>query len=71
MVDFYRGFLPGAARALRSLMDCLRGGPKGPKAVEWNSEREAAFTEVKQMMASATSRVADPHSFHPDPDPAF
>ncbi len=51
MVNFYRSFLPGAARALKPLTDCLR--------VEWNSEREAAFTEVKQMLASAT-RLAHP-----------
>jgi cleavage and polyadenylation specificity factor subunit 1 len=36
MVNFYRRFLPGAARALRPLTDCLRGGPKGLTAVEWN-----------------------------------
>ncbi len=59
MVNFYRHFLPGAARALKPLTDCLRGGPKGPTAVEWNGEREAAFTEVKQMLASA-SRLAHP-----------
>jgi hypothetical protein len=34
MVNFYRRFLPGAARALKPLTDCLRGGPKGPTAVE-------------------------------------
>ncbi len=59
MVNFYRRFLPGAARALKPLTDCLRGGPKGPTAVEWNGEREAAFTEVKQMLPSAT-RLAHP-----------
>jgi hypothetical protein len=59
MVNFYRRFLPGAARALKPLTDCLRGGPKGPTAVEWSGEREAAFTEVKQMLASAT-RLAYP-----------
>jgi hypothetical protein len=59
MVNFYRRFLPGAARALRPLTDCLRGGPKGPTVVEWNGEREAAFREVKHMLASAT-RLAHP-----------
>jgi hypothetical protein len=59
MVNFYRRFLPGAARALKPLKDCLRGGAKGPKTVEWNGEREAAFTEVKQMLPSAT-RLAHP-----------
>ncbi len=54
IVNFYRRLLPGAARGLRPLRDCLRGGPKGPTAVEWNGEREAAFMEVKQMLASAT-----------------
>jgi hypothetical protein len=56
MVNFYPRFLPGAARALRPLTDCLQGGLKSPTAVEWNSEREA---EVKQMLASAT-RLANP-----------
>jgi hypothetical protein len=59
MVNFYRRFLPGAAKALRPLMDCLWGIPKGPTPVEWNCEKEAAFTEVKQMLASAT-RLAHP-----------
>jgi hypothetical protein len=36
MVNFYSRFLPGVARALRPLTDCLRGCPKGPAAVEWN-----------------------------------
>ncbi len=36
MVNFYRRFLLGVARVLRPLTDCLRGGPKGPTAVEWN-----------------------------------
>jgi hypothetical protein len=57
MVNFYRRFLPGAARALRPLTDCLQGDLKGPMAVEWNGEREAAFMEVKQMLASATRLV--------------
>ncbi len=34
MVNFYRRFLQGAARALKSLTDSLQGGPKGPTAVE-------------------------------------
>jgi hypothetical protein len=51
--------LPGATRALRRLTDCLRGSPKGPTAVEWKGEREVAFMEVKQMLASAT-RLAHP-----------
>jgi hypothetical protein len=51
MVNVYRRFLPGAARALKPLTDCLRGGPKGPTVVEWNDERQAAFTKVKQMLA--------------------
>jgi hypothetical protein len=59
MVNFYRRFLPGATRALRPLTDCLQGGLKGPMAVEWNGEREAAFMEVRQMLASAT-RLAHP-----------
>jgi hypothetical protein len=59
MVNFYHGFLPGATRALKPLTDCLHGGPKGPTAVEWNGEREVAFTEVKQMLTSAT-RLAHP-----------
>ncbi len=58
MVNFYRRFLPGAARALRPLTDCLQGRPKGPTAVEWNSKREVKV-EVKQMLASAT-RLAHP-----------
>ncbi len=32
MVNFYRRFLPGAAKLLKPLTDCLRGGPKGATA---------------------------------------
>jgi hypothetical protein len=57
MVNSYCRFLPGATRALRPLTDCLQGGLKGPMAVEWNGEREAAFMEVRLMLASATRLV--------------
>jgi hypothetical protein len=40
MVNFYCRFLPGAARALRLLTDCLRGSTKGATAVEWNGDRK-------------------------------
>ncbi len=47
MVNFYRRFLPGVAKVLKPLTDCLRGGPKG------------ATIMAKQLLASA-ARLAYP-----------
>jgi hypothetical protein len=37
MVNFYCWFLPGAAKVLKLLTDCLRGGPKGTTIIRADS----------------------------------
>ncbi len=66
VVDFPRpstvkelqGFL-GAAKVLKPLTDCLRGGPKGATINSWEASMETAFESVKQLLASA-ARLAYP-----------
>jgi transposase InsO family protein len=59
LVNFYRKFLPGAAKILKPLTDSLRGGQAA--AVEWSAEMEEAFRAAKQLLCRATCLA------HPDP----
>jgi hypothetical protein len=34
-------------------------------------EKDDDITPFDGILSAFTTRVADPHSFHPDPDPAF
>jgi hypothetical protein len=52
MINFYRRFIPGAAKILRPLTDALKGGQK--KQVEWKPDMEAAFLEIKAALCSST-----------------
>ncbi len=58
IVNFYRRFLPGAARALTLLTDCLRGGPKGPTAVEWSGQDAGQFNIQKVRYSSVRCSIA-------------
>ena len=59
MVNFYRKFLPGAARVLVSLTDTL----KGPgKSLTWSPVLDFAFTKAKDFLSSVLELV------HPHPD---
>jgi cleavage and polyadenylation specificity factor subunit 1 len=59
LVNFYRRFLPSAARVLKPLMDSLASGQ--PSSLAWTDEMSAAFDEAKKMLCEATCLV------HPDP----
>jgi len=59
MVNFYRRFLPAAARVLRPLTDSLKGGQKG--TLEWTEEMQRAFEDSKQAIYNAVELG------HPDP----
>ena len=54
MINFYRRFMPGAARIQEPLNDLLRGNVKGRTPVNWNPAANAAFDEVKDALARAT-----------------
>ena len=43
MINFYRRFIPGAARAQAPLNDLLQGNAKGRAPVTWNPAADAAF----------------------------
>jgi hypothetical protein len=60
MVNFYRRFLPGIACTLAPLTDALKGGRKGPAAVEWSTAMQTAFQAAKEALCQASTLV------HPD-----
>ncbi len=60
LVNFYRRFIPGAARILLPLTNALRGG-KRAKFV-WDQAMQEAFLQAKQAVCRATQLS------HPDPE---
>jgi len=55
MLNFYRKFIPAAARILKPLTDALKGGPSGSTQLVWSSAMESAFLAAKSGLAAATS----------------
>ena len=58
MINFYRCFLPGIARTLRSLTNALAGNPR---VLNWSQELQDAFDRAKSALSSAVSLT------HPSP----
>ena len=54
MLNFYRRFIPEAARVQAPLNELLTGNIKGKDSVPWNNLAEAAFTECKDALANAS-----------------
>jgi hypothetical protein len=50
MINFYRRFLPGAARTLRPLTAALSGNPK---TLPWTPNMETAFAAAKKALVAA------------------
>ena len=59
MINFYRRFIPGAARVLKPMTDALRGSKRS--ALDWTAEMEQSFSSSKQGLASAVQLA------HPNP----
>jgi Reverse transcriptase (RNA-dependent DNA polymerase) len=59
MLNFYRRFLPQAAKVLKPLTDCLKGATVAT-AVSWTDKRVAAFEAAKQLLGRAACLA------HPD-----
>ncbi len=59
LVNFYRRFVPVAAKILRPLTDALRSS--GNSRLSWTTGMEAAFLKAKQAVCRAASLA------HPDP----
>jgi len=55
MINFYRRFIPGAAREQAILNDMLRGPKiKSKTKIDWSTEQELAFKECKDSLGRAT-----------------
>jgi hypothetical protein len=54
MINFYRRFIPGAARVEAPLNDLLQGNEKGRAPVTWNPAADAAFGDSKDALARKT-----------------
>lgn len=62
-VNFYRRFIPGAAKDQALLHDILRGPKvKGRSLITWNSQLEQAFQNCKESLSKATLLA------HPEPE---
>jgi hypothetical protein len=59
LINFYRRFIPAAARILKPLTEFLKGGKSGTVAMEWTLERLQAVEAAKQAVAAAV------HLAHP------
>jgi len=57
--NFYRRFVPAAARILRPLTDSTRGSPKATAAVDWTPPMVAAFDAARTALG-ATALLAHP-----------
>jgi hypothetical protein len=54
-VNFYRRFIPGAAKILAPPTDALKGGGKGSAAIGWSPCMEEAFVMAKTALAAAAT----------------
>jgi len=61
MINFYRRFIPGAAKDQATLNDITKGSKmKGRKEIQWSEEQEIAFEHCKDSLSRATELA------HPD-----
>ena len=61
VVNFYRRFVPAAARILKPLTDQLQGSPKPTAAVTWTDAMQSAFKEAKAALTKSVCLL------HPTP----
>ena len=54
MINFYRRFIPGAAKILEPLNFLLKGAKNSKSIIVWNNKIENAFINSKDALASAT-----------------
>ncbi len=60
-MNFYRRFIPGAAKILAPLTGALKGGERGSTAIGWPPQMEEAFLAAKAALAAAVTLA------HPSP----
>ena len=61
MVNYYRRFLPAAARVLKPLTDALHGLPPKKQALDWSESMQESFDNSKSLLLAAIPLA------HPDP----
>ena len=59
LLNFYRRFLPGAAKGLAPLTKALKGSPSGPTRIQWSAAMLIAFNEAKNSL-STTAELSHP-----------
>jgi hypothetical protein len=52
LFNFYRKFIPAAARVVLPLTRALRGGPRGDQPLDWSAEMAAAFEAARRSLSS-------------------
>jgi hypothetical protein len=52
LFNFYRRFIPAAARLVLPLTRALRGGPRGDHLLDWSAEMTAAFSAARKSLSS-------------------
>ena len=55
VINFYRKFIPAAARLLCLLTNALKGSPSGSSPLSWSHEMPYAFSAAKGALSSATA----------------
>jgi RNase H-like domain found in reverse transcriptase/Reverse transcriptase (RNA-dependent DNA polymerase) len=59
LFNYYRRFVPAAAKILRPLTDALKGGGSGKAAVQWTEAMKSAFAAARVALAD-TAQLAHP-----------
>jgi hypothetical protein len=54
LFNYYRRFVPAAARIVRPLTDALQGGGRPKDQIQWSAERQAAFEAAKSALSAST-----------------
>jgi len=54
VMNFYRRFVPAAARTHKPLTEALKGSPRPNTVLEWNEEMRTAFQAAKEALRAAT-----------------
>ncbi len=55
VMNFYRRFVPAAAKTYRPLTEALRGSPRPNTPVVWTKEMRTAFQAAKETLRAAAS----------------
>ena len=64
MINFYRHFIPSAAKIMSPLFSALSGKAKGLKPLVWMDDMLKAFHKAKVALAEA-ALLTHPHRVHP------